>query len=68
MSKPFFDNEDLKRCPFCGTMPEIKRVGEGSVIVVCPKCKCQTEPQSASSSILAARVLAIDTWNNRAGR
>lgn len=67
MKKPEFDNEELKDCPFCGSKPEVKQVGGSSVVVICPKCKCQTEPLNASGSILTARVLAVDIWNSRVG-
>lgn len=57
--------DDLKDCPLCGGKARLVIDGT-NVSVICTKCGCQI-PTVRSAYMNTSKVLAMDTWNSRAG-
>lgn len=61
---------DLKPCPFCGEIPEVKQFAnpKNFYTVQCPKCYCRTDGFSTnrtSGSDKENIQANVDAWNRR---
>ena len=62
---------NLKRCPFCGTYPEVQHIGNDhtkkrSIVVRCPKCRIQRTDSAIRYDFRWLAGVAEKNWNQRA--
>lgn len=62
--------QELKLCPFCGTMPEILRRGNDftkkrSITIKCKVCRAERTDAALRNGMDWLEAVAIKNWNQR---
>lgn len=60
----------LMPCPFCGTIPAVREIGnewtkKRSIVIKCPKCRCQRTDATMRFAFDWLRDVAAKNWNQR---
>jgi hypothetical protein len=62
--------DKLKPCPFCGSYPKVKHIGNDytkkrSIEISCPKCRIKRTDNAFRFSFAWLEYAAVRNWNKR---